>query len=109
MTEREDEILARDASRDIGAELLQAIRDIKAGNHGAKYKVEPNDVAKIRLKTGLSQSQFAVALQISPRTLQQWEQGRRQPSGAANTLLRIISRHPEVLHEVIAAKNCRHH
>jgi putative transcriptional regulator len=103
MAQREDEILARDAERNIGEELLQAIRDVKAGKHGAKYKVEPNEVVGIRMKTGLSQAQFAAALSISPRTLQQWEQGRRQPSGAAKTLLRIISRHPEVLHEVIAA------
>lgn len=103
MPRREDELLTRDANRNIGEELLQAIRDVKAGRHGAKYKVEANEVVAIRLKTGLSQAQFAAALSISPRTLQQWEQGRRQPSGAAKTLLRIIARHPEVLHEVIAA------
>lgn len=103
MPRREDELLKRDARRDIGEELLQAIRDVKAGRHGAKYEVEASEVVAIRLKTGLSQAQFAAALSISPRTLQQWEQGRRQPSGAAKTLLRIIARHPEVLHEVIAA------
>lgn len=102
-TQSEKELLARDASRDIGAELLQAIRDVKGGRHGARYKIQPNDVVETRMKTGLSQSQFAAALQISPRTLQQWEQGRRRPSGAANTLLKIIARHPEVLHEVMAA------
>ena len=103
MPRREKELLTRDAKRNIGEELLQAIQDIKAGRHGANYKVEPNEVVAIRLKTGLSQAQFATALRISPRTLQQWEQGRRQPSGAAETLLRIIARHPEVLREVIAA------
>lgn len=50
--------------------------------------------------TGLSQSEFAAALNISPRTLQQWEQGRRLPSGAAETLLRIVARHPEVLRDL---------
>lgn len=50
-----------------------------------------------------SVAQFAAALRISPRTLQQWEQGRRQPSGAAETLLKIVARHPEVLREVMAA------
>lgn len=93
-------ISARDASRNIGDELLQAIRDVKAGKYGAKYGVEANDVVKARLKSGLSQAQFAAALHISPRTLQQWEQGRRHPSGAAETLLKIVSRHPEVLREV---------
>jgi putative transcriptional regulator len=103
MPRREKDLLARDAKRDIGNELLQAIRDVKAGKHGAKYQVAPNDIVATRMKCGLSQSQFAAALQISPRTLQQWEQGRRQPSGAADTLLKIVARHPEVLREVMAA------
>jgi len=103
MRRREKELLARDAKRNIGEDLLQAIRDVKAGRYGAKYRVEPNDVVAVRLRTGLSQSQFAAALRISPRTLQQWEQGRRQPSGAAETLLKIVARHPEVLREVAAA------
>jgi putative transcriptional regulator len=103
MPRREKEIIARDAKRNIGEELLQAIRDVKAGRYGAKYKVEANDVAAARLKSGLSQAQFAAALKISVRTLQQWEQGRRQPSGAAETLIKIVARHPNVLREVIAA------
>ena len=94
-------VLARDAKRNIGDELLQAIKDVKAGKYGAKYQVEANDIVKARMKCGLSQSQFAEALHISPRTLQQWEQGRRQPSGAAETLLKIVARHPEVLREVM--------
>ncbi|GAB6042379.1 helix-turn-helix domain-containing protein [Endothiovibrio diazotrophicus] len=93
-------IEARDAERNIGDELLEAIRDIKAGNYGATHRVEPNDAVQARLACGLSQSQFAAALRISPRTLQQWEQGRRHPSGAAETLLKIVARHPEVLREV---------
>lgn len=97
------DLSARDASRNIGEELLQAIRDVKAGNYGAEYNVEANDVVKARLKSGLSQAQFAAALNISSRTLQQWEQGRRHPSGAAETLLKIVCRHPEVLREVVGA------
>ena len=93
----------RDQNRNIGEELLQAIRDVKSGKHGAKYSVEANDVVTARLKSGLSQTQFAAALHISSRTLQQWEQGRRHPSGAAETLLKIVSRHPEVLREVAGA------
>jgi hypothetical protein len=41
MPRREKELLARDAKRDIGKELLQAVRDVKAGWHGAKYEVQP--------------------------------------------------------------------
>lgn len=103
MPNSEKEVSARDAERDIGNELLQAIRDVKAQRHGARYRVEINEIVAARLQTGLSQAQFAAALNISSRTLQQWEQGRRQPSGAAATLLRIIARHPEVLREVGAA------
>ncbi len=87
-------IAARDAKRNIGEELLQAIKDVKAGKYGARYQVEANDIVKARMQCGLSQAQFAAGLHISPRTLQQWEQGRRQPSGAAETLLKIVARHP---------------
>ncbi|MGV8921271.1 MAG: helix-turn-helix domain-containing protein [Pseudomonas sp.] len=97
----EKELLARDATRNIGDELLQAIRDVKAGHVGAQYSVLPNEIVETRVKCGLSQTQFAKALRISARTLQQWEQGRRHPSGAAETLLKIVSRHPEVLKEVL--------
>ncbi len=99
----EEQLQKRDASRNIGEELLQAIRDVKAGNIGAQYAVQPNQILETRMKCGLSQTQFAAALHISPRTLQQWEQGRRHPSGAAETLLKIVARHPEVLKEIIAA------
>jgi putative transcriptional regulator len=99
----EEQLQKRDASRNIGEELLQAIRDVKAGEHGAEYAVRPNEIIATRIKCGLTQSQFAEALHISARTLQQWEQGRRHPSGAAETLLKIVARHPEVLKEVLVA------
>jgi len=57
-------------------------------------------VARIRLNSGLSQADFAAVLGVSKRTLEQWEQGRREPSGAARTLLKIAEKHPEVLLEV---------
>ena len=58
-----------------------------------------NSIGEARFKSGLSQSQFAQALQISPRTLQEWEQGRRSPSGSARALLSIALRHPEIIKE----------
>lgn len=100
MKARKTNLSVRDAGRDIGEELLQAMRGIKAGRTGRKFAVSISDVVKARLGTGLSQAEFAAALQISPRTLQQWEQGRRMPSGAAETLLRIVARHPGVLREI---------
>lgn len=93
-------LAVRDSGRDIGAELLQAITELQAGKIGRRFEVTVNEVVKARLGTGLSQSAFAAALNISPRTLQQWEQGRRSPSGAAETLLRIVARHPEVLRDL---------
>lgn len=99
----ETELLERDASRNIGEELLAAIRDVKSGQHGASYAIAPNEIVATRVKCGLSQTQFAQALHISARTLQQWEQGRRHPSGAAETLLKIVAKHPEILREFLAA------
>jgi putative transcriptional regulator len=101
MPRSEKALRDRDARRDIGKELLQAIRDVKAGRRGASMQVEANEVVSTRIRTGLSQSQFASALRISARTLQHWEQGSRKPSGAAATLLKIVSRHPKVLREVM--------
>ena len=84
--------------RDVGREILAGLREIKAGNHGRVVNIP--DVGAIREKTGLSQSRFAVLLGVSVRTLQDWEQGRRAPSGAARTLLMIADRNPRALLEV---------
>ncbi len=92
--------MARDAQRNIGDELLQAILDIKAGRYGAVYSVPASPVIEARHRAKLSQAQFAALLGVSKRTLQEWEQGRRQPTGAARTLLKIAERHPEVLREL---------
>lgn len=89
-----------EAERDVWQEVLEGVREIKAGG-GKRKKASPeSSVARIRIKSGLSQSGFAAVLGVSKRTLEQWEQGRREPSGAAKTLLRIAELHPEVLVEV---------
>ena len=85
-------------NRDIGTEILQGIRDLKQGKTGRVLNVPT--VAEIRQRTGLSQSKFASLLGVSVRTLQDWEQGRRAPSGAARTLLLIAHKNPMVLLEV---------
>ncbi|MGJ8655165.1 MAG: NadS family protein [Akkermansiaceae bacterium] len=60
---------------------------------------EAPDPKKIRERLGLSQSRFAAIIGVSARTLQNWEQGRRQPEGPATALLRVVDRDPEaVLH-----------
>ena len=84
--------------RDIGREILDGLRELKEGR--ASRVVNVPDVAKVREKTGLSQSRFAELLGVSVRTLQDWEQGRRAPSGAARTLLLIADRSPRVLLDV---------
>jgi putative transcriptional regulator len=86
------------AKRNIGLEILQGLREIKRGEYGRVINV-PN-VATIREKTGLSQARFAQLLGVSVRTLQDWEQGRRAPSGAAKTLLMIAAKNPRALLEV---------
>lgn len=89
-----------EAKRDVWQEILDGVREIKAGG-GKRTEVEPkSDIVRVRLKSSLSQAQFAAALGVSKRTLEQWEQGRRKPSGAAKTLLKIAERHPEVLLEI---------
>lgn len=85
-----------EAQRDLAAELLESVRDMKAG----KVQVVLSPVTEARRKTGLSQSQFATLLGVSVRTLQGWEQGRKQPSGAARTLLTIASMNPKALLDV---------
>lgn len=94
------ELLERDAKRDVWQEALDAIIDIKAGRYGAVYQVPASPVVEARHRVDLSQAQFAALLGVSKRTLQEWEQGRRQPTGAARTLLKIAERHPEVLREL---------
>lgn len=85
-------------ARNIGAEILQGLREIKRGEIGRVVNVP--DVAMTREQTGLSQVQFAKLLGVSVRTLQDWEQGRRAPSGAARTLLTIAAKNPELLRGV---------
>jgi putative transcriptional regulator len=82
-------------TRDIGAQILQGLREIKRGEIGRVINVP--DVAKTRKKTGLSQARFGQLLGMSVRTLQDWEQGRRAPSGAARTLLLIAAKNPQAL------------
>jgi putative transcriptional regulator len=85
-------------TRDVGAEILEGIRQLKRGESGRVISIP--GVRSIREKTGLSQSKFASLLGVSVRTLQDWEQGRRAPSGAAKTLLLIADKNPGALLDV---------
>jgi len=92
----EKELEAWENSRDLEAELLESVRQMRTGKGHAVM----SPVISARKKTGLSQAEFAKLLNASVRTLQEWEQGRRQPSGAAKTLIAIAERHPDVLKEI---------
>jgi putative transcriptional regulator len=87
------ELDAYKATRDLAADLLQAVREMKAG----QVHVVSSPVIEAHRNFGLSQSQFAALLGVSVRTLQEWEQGRKQPSGAARTLLAIATTNPKAL------------
>jgi putative transcriptional regulator len=125
----EKKLAAWEKTRDLNAELLQAVHEMKRGEWARKTEVTPQpdgsirrvitrrdgtiekdeiipaekaQVATARAATGLSQAAFAKLLGVSVRTLQEWEQGRKMPSGAAATLLKVATRHPEVLQELAA-------
>lgn len=89
-------------------ELLASVRDAGAYLKGKRKsavrtdRISPQSVAAIRTKLKLSQAQFAHAFGISLDTLQNWEQGRRQPTGPAKVLLRVAERHPEAVLEAVA-------
>lgn len=117
----------RDAQRDLGSELLAAVRELKAGKAARKTTFESLPDGSVRrtvssadgtvprqevlvgtqwqllaarTQSGMSQSEFARATGVSVRTLQEWEQGRKVPSGAAQSLLKLVRRHPELLAEL---------
>ena len=87
-------------------ELLQSVREMKSVRAGTKkpsrvFKFDTvEEVAKLRGQLGVSQPKFAQLLGISQKTLQNWEQGRRTPTGPAKVLLKVAARHPNVLLEV---------
>jgi putative transcriptional regulator len=88
-------------NRDIGLEILEGLNEIKQFKRGSvdlktTELSEPSEPKIIRSKLKLSQSAFAGLLGVSMRTLQDWEQGRRNPQGPAIALLRIAEQHPEV-------------
>ena len=84
--------------RNVAREILEGLRELNRGETGRVINVP--SVTEIRERTGLSQAKFATLLGVSVRTLQDWEQGRRAPSGAARTLLRVAAKNPRALLDV---------
>ena len=91
--------------RDIGLEILEGLQEIKAFKAGeldlkTRTLKNPSPPQSIRQKLKLSQAAFAGLMGVSLRTIQDWEQGRREPSGPAKALLRIAEQRPEVFMEL---------
>lgn len=91
---------------DLFNELVESVREGGAMLRGDVEASRVTDfpdpaVGELRAKYGLSQSKFAALLGISVRTLQNWEQGRRQPQGAARVLLRVAARHPRAILDTV--------
>ena len=83
-----------------GAELLTAVKQMKAGKKGRVYTPEQLLAISARKSVKMTQKEFARLLNVSVDSIQDWEQGRRSPRGAAKTLLRVAQDHPEVLEEL---------
>lgn len=79
------------------ADLLASVKQMRRGQSARISKVKLPAAAEARASIGLSQQEFAQLLGVSPRTLQDWEQGRREPTGAARTLLKVAVKHPKLL------------
>ena len=93
------------SERNIGKEILEGIREIKAFKEGKVNLVtrelsEPSHPKEIRARLNLSQAAFAGLMGVSVRTVQDWEQDRRERSGPAKSLLRIAEQHPDVFLEI---------
>jgi len=67
------------------------------------FRIEDPDPKVIRERLGLSQSRFAAIIGVSVRTLQNWEQGRREPEGPAKALLRVVDREPQAVLQALHA------
>lgn len=83
-------------------DLLASVQQMKRGQAARRTTVQLTQAAEARQRTGLSQQAFANLLGVSARTLQDWEQGRREPTGAARTLLRVAEKHPGILKRLAA-------
>lgn len=92
----DEELETWENNRDLDAELLESVRQMTTG----KGRIVMSPLISARKKSGLPEAEFAKLFGVSVRTLRDWEQRRRNPNGAAKTLIAILERHPEVLQEI---------
>jgi len=81
-------------------DLLESVEQMRRGQAARVTEVKLPAAAEARASVGMTQQEFAHLLGVSPRTLQDWEQGRREPTGAARTLLKVAVKHPMVLRDL---------
>ena len=81
-------------------DLLESAKQMKEKKAARKTVVVVSDITRARNQVNMSQPAFAKLMGVSVRTLQAWEQGKRNPSGAAKTLLRVAETHPEILRKL---------
>ena len=81
-------------------DLLESAKQMKEKKAARKTVVVVSDITRARNKVNMSQPAFAELMGVSVRTLQAWDQGKRNPSGAAKTLLRVAETHPEILRKL---------
>ena len=86
--------------KDMFNELLASVQEMdeivsSKKNASRSFEFPDPEVKAIRSHLGVSQEKFAIILGVSKRTVENWEQGRRHPTGAARSLLRIVEADPE--------------
>jgi len=96
MTDEKDTM----TGEELGEMLLKSVKEMKAGKIARVTHVDVATATKARQRVGASQKDFAHMLGVSVRTLQEWEQGRREPTGAAQTLLKVAVKHPDALRDI---------
>ncbi len=94
---------ATDELKQFQDDLLASVKQMKSGRAARTTQVIVTAASEARARTGLTQGEFAELLGVSVRTLQDWEQGRRDPTGAAHTLLRVAVKHPKILRGLATA------
>jgi putative transcriptional regulator len=94
--------------KDLFDDLVQSLKEAKAIARGEakasrRYEMTAPDVREVRERLGLSQSEFARLMRVSVKTLQNWEQNRRHPTGPAAALLKIVSAEPKLVMKTLHA------
>jgi putative transcriptional regulator len=105
MKKRESETRKKES---VGASIIRGMEEALAHHRGeiklrtTTYTVPgPIDVRAVRERLGLSQNQFAARYGFSPRTLQQWEQGRSKPDSVARAYLTVIDHDPKTVEKAL--------